>query len=133
MHKGFLKWGAAFGMLSVILGAMAAHTLKSKVAATELEIFETGVKYQFFHVFALLAVGMLFPYFNRKFLKIAGYCFLGGIFLFSGSLYGLMMVKWQALNGFNWLGPVTPVGGLLFIVGWLFMLISFFQKPVDNL
>lgn len=132
MHKGFLKWGALFGMLSVMLGAMAAHALKSKVGDQELQIFETGVKYQFYHAFALLAVGILYKFYNTRLLKIAGYCFIAGIFLFSGSLYGLMIVKAKSLDGFNWLGPVTPIGGLLFILGWVLMLAVFFQKPVDN-
>ncbi|MBS1927625.1 MAG: DUF423 domain-containing protein [Chitinophagaceae bacterium] len=132
MHKGFLKWGAVFGMLSVMLGAFAAHGLKQRIGVTELQVFETGVRYQFYHAFALIIVGILFQKFNSKLLKPAGYCFLGGICLFSGSLYGLVWTQAKGLAGFNWLGPVTPLGGLLFIMGWLLLLISFFQKPVDN-
>lgn len=132
MNKFFLTWGAIFGMLSVMLGAMAAHALKARVSEAELQIFETGVRYQFYHAFALILVGILCNFYRAKLLKYAGYFFIAGIVFFSGSLYGLMMVKASGLAGFNWLGPITPIGGMFFIAGWLFMLISFFQKPVDN-
>lgn len=132
MHRGFLRFGAVFGMLSVILGAMAAHTLKGKISAYSLDIFETAVKYQFYHAIALILTGILFRSFSGRLLKAAGWCFVIGIVFFSGSLYALAAVKATVQPGFRWLGPVTPIGGVFFIAGWALMLAAFFQKPVDN-
>ena len=132
MHRGFLKFGAFFSMLSVVLGAMAAHSLKDKISMYALNIFETAVKYQFYHAIALTLSGILIRFFPGRLMKAAGWCFVTGIVLFSGSLYALAAVKAAVQPGFRWLGPVTPVGGVFFIAGWLMMLAAFFKKPVDN-
>ncbi len=87
MHKGYIKTAAILGALSVALGAFAAHTLKGSVSDYALEIFETSVRYQFYHVFALLAVGILYKEFPNKTMVWAGRLFIAGIILFSGSLY----------------------------------------------
>ena len=87
MHKGFLKTAALLGSLSVMLGAFAAHGLKQILLPDELQIFETAVRYQFYHVFALLAVGILYKEFSKKLMQWAGKLFIAGIILFSGSLY----------------------------------------------
>lgn len=126
MHKGYLKTAAIIGALSVAMGAFAAHTLKQNISAHALEIFETGVKYQFYHVFALLVVGILFTPGN-KLLKWSGILFIAGIILFSGSLYILTAIKASAISGFDWVGAITPLGGLCFIAGWLCMATSFFK------
>ena len=125
MHKGFLKIAAVLGMLSVLMGAFAAHKLKEIMTADAVAIFETGVRYQFYHVFALLAVGMFYQYHRRNVLNWAGIFFIAGVVLFSGSLYLLTYVHASNLQGMKWVGPVTPIGGLCFIVGWVLLFFSF--------
>lgn len=117
MYKFFLKAAAIIGALSVMLGAFAAHSLKQILAADNLQVFETAVRYQFYHAFALMAVGILYKDFKNKFISWAGVLFIAGIFLFSGSLYLLCYVKQQALP-LNWIGAITPLGGGAFIAGW---------------
>lgn len=128
MHKGFLKAAAILGALSVAFGAFAAHILKQSISGYALEIFETAVKYQFYHVFGLLAVGIVYKEFPNKFLKWSGRLFIAGIILFSGSLYVLTAIKAAVLPGYNWVGAITPVGGLCFIIAWIFLFIGF--RPV---
>ncbi len=106
--------GAVSGLVAVALGAFAAHGLKSKLTPEMLTIFETGARYQMYHAFALLAAawaaggGAASPAPARA----AGWCFLAGTLLFSGSLYAL------ALTGLRKLGIVTPFGGVFFLAGW---------------
>ena len=128
MHKSFLKTAAIIGALSVAMGAFAAHTLKDLVSEYAMGIFETAVRYQFYHVFALLAVGILYQQFPGKMLKWAGRLFILGIILFSGSLYALAVVKGAVLPGFKWLGPITPLGGVCFIAGWICLFVGVFNK-----
>ena len=120
MHKGFLKTAAILGALSVALGAFAAHGLKEKLDTATLQIFETAVRYQFYHVFALLAAGILYKDFAGKLLSLAGKFFIAGIILFSGSLYLLCYTKYAGL-AMDWLGAITPLGGVAFIAGWLLL------------
>lgn len=120
MHKNFIKTAALLGALSVILGAFAAHRLKDILLSNELQIFETAVRYQFYHVFALLAVGILYKEFPGKTMVWAGRLFVAGILLFSGSLYVLCYVKHLALP-LNVVGAVTPFGGACFIAGWFLL------------
>ena len=127
MHKTFLKTAALAGALSVMLGAFAAHGLKQILSPENLQIFETAVRYQFYHVFALLAVGILYKEFPGKLLKWAGSLFIAGMFLFSGSLYLLCYVKHNELP-LNWLGAITPFGGAAFIGGWVLVSFSLFTK-----
>ena len=127
MHKTFLKTAALTGALSVLLGAFAAHGLKQILSLENLQIFETAVRYQFYHVFALLAVGILYKEFPGKILKWAGSLFIAGIILFSGSLYGLCYVKHNELP-LNWLGAITPFSGAAFIGGWVMLFVAFFKK-----
>ena len=128
MHKGFIKTAAILGFLSVILGAFAAHALKELLSDYAVNIFETGVRYQFYHVFALLAAGILYKEFPNKFIKWSGIFFITGIILFSGSLYFLTYVKGTVMPGYKWIGPITPIGGLFFILGWLFLFIGCFKN-----
>lgn len=127
MHKGFIKTAAFTGALSVILGAFAAHGLKQILAFDDLQIFETATRYQFYHVFALLAVGILYKEFPGKLMKWAGNLFIAGIILFSGSLYLLCYVKHNELP-FNWLGAITPFGGAAFIGGWLMLFLAVIKR-----
>lgn len=105
--------GAAAGALAVILGAFGAHGLKERVAADLLVIFETGVRYHMYHALALVAVGLASVRWSSGWLGAAGWCFLVGIVVFSGSLYIMTM------TGARWLGAITPIGGVAFILGWV--------------
>lgn len=128
MNKSFLITAALLGALSVVLGAFGAHALRSKMSSETLEIFETSVRYQFYHVFALLAVGILSQYFPGNFITWSGRLFIAGIILFCGSLYLLTFFKASGNQQMNWLGAITPFGGLCFISGWILLAISFFKK-----
>ena len=127
MHKTFLKTAALAGALSVMLGAFAAHSLKQILSLENLQVFETAVRYQFYHVFALLAVGILYKEFPGKLLKWAGSLFIAGMILFSGSLYLLCYVKHNELP-LNWLGAITPFGGVAFIGGWVTLFVALIKK-----
>jgi uncharacterized membrane protein YgdD (TMEM256/DUF423 family) len=124
MHKTFLLLGALFGGIAVILGAFAAHGLKKIVPADTVATFQTGVQYQMYHSFALLASGILFEKFPTKVIKWAGGCFVAGIILFSGSLYLLTALKATEQVGLDRVGIITPVGGVCFILGWLLLLMG---------
>lgn len=128
MHKGFLKTAAVLAAISVALGAFAAHGLKDMISLRAIAIFETAVRYQFYHVFALFVVAILYKDFSRKLLKYAGWCFMAGIILFSGSLYALTAVEGMVMPGYQWIGAITPFGGLFFIIGWILVLVSAFQR-----
>lgn len=117
MQKIFLSIAGILGLISVAIGAFGAHGLKKVLEHNgRLANFETAVKYQFYHVFALIAVALLMDKYNEKMMIYAGYSFIGGILIFSGSLYILSLT-----NITKW-GAVTPIGGLLFIVGWTLMI-----------
>ncbi len=121
MHKRFLITAAILGALTVAMGAFGAHGLKAIVPPEALTIYETGVKYQFYHVFALAITAILYEKYPSQTLINACACFIMGMLLFCGSLYVLTL---KAATGIEWLsfvGPVTPVGGLFFIVGWLLL------------
>lgn len=124
IHKPYLQIAAILGALSVALGAFAAHGLKEKVSADALQIFETGVRYQFYHVFALAVTGIVFPFAHQKRIKFAGILFLLGILLFSGSLYALTFAVNAGNTDLMKLGIITPFGGLCFIAGWLLLAFS---------
>lgn len=127
MHRGFIKTAALLGALSVFLGAFAAHGLKQMLSANNLQIFETAVRYQFYHVFALLAVGILYKEFSGKLMVWAGKLFIAGIILFSGSLYLLCYVKHSEMS-LNWLGAITPFGGAAFIAGWVMLFCAVLKR-----
>jgi uncharacterized membrane protein YgdD (TMEM256/DUF423 family) len=113
VYKTFLLIGAIFGFLGVALGAFGAHGLRNRLSAEMLAVFETGVRYQMYHVFALLAVGATAGHVGAvRLLTISGWSFIAGIVIFSGSLYAL------ALTGVTTWGAVTPIGGLAFLIGW---------------
>lgn len=111
--------GAIFGMLSVIFGAFGAHALKKTLSNEQLKSFETGVKYQMYHAIVLLVLG-----FNSEYTSQSIYwCFSIGILLFSFSIYGLVLSDAKGKK-IRFLGPITPVGGLLLIVGWVLIIIN---------
>jgi uncharacterized membrane protein YgdD (TMEM256/DUF423 family) len=113
MDRTFLLIGSILGFLGVALGAFGAHGLRSRVSAEMLAVFETGVRYHMYHVLALLIVAAAIGSIgSARLLVLAGWSFVGGILIFSGSLYAL------ALSDVRMLGAITPVGGLLFLIGW---------------
>ncbi len=127
MQKIFLRTAAITGAMAVALGAFGAHGLKKILDAELLPVFETAVRYQFYHVFALLGVGILYKEFPGKFMQWAGYLFITGMILFSGSLYLLCYVKHNQLS-LNWIGAITPFGGAAFIAGWLLLFAAINKK-----
>lgn len=127
MRKTFLRLGSLAALLAVVLGAFGAHSLKESLSAADLATFEIGVRYQFYHAFALLAVGLLLYLRRTSLLPWAAWLFLGGILLFSGSLYVLALSELLGIDA-SWVGPITPLGGLLFIGGWACLFLSTFQK-----
>jgi uncharacterized membrane protein YgdD (TMEM256/DUF423 family) len=124
MQRGFIRIAALLGALTVLLGAFAAHRLKQLVSPDLLDVFDTAVRYQFYHVFALLLTGILYRYGRKKTLRWAGIFFISGIILFCGSLYLITWVKTADIGGVDWLGPLTPLGGLCFVTGWILMAVG---------
>jgi uncharacterized membrane protein YgdD (TMEM256/DUF423 family) len=124
MPNLFLKFAAVAGALGVIAGAMLAHQLKKKMPEQALEIFETAVRYQFYHVFALLATGILSEKFPGSRIRQAGNFFIAGILLFSGSLYLISTLITFGKDIPFAIGILTPLGGVAFILGWIFLSIS---------
>jgi len=115
---------AAFaGALGVVLGAFGAHALRGSIEPRLIETFQTAVQYQLIHALALLLVSLTMGWLGQSLsFEISAYAFMAGIILFSGSLYGLVLTEMK------WLGPVTPLGGLCLIVGWLALLIGGFRQ-----
>lgn len=115
---------AAFaGALGVVLGAFGAHALRGSIEPRLIETFQTAVQYQLIHALALLLVSLTMGWLGQSLsFEISAYAFMAGIILFSGSLYGLVLTEMK------WLGPVTPVGGLCLIVGWLALLVGGFRQ-----
>jgi len=128
MHKGFLKTAAFIAALTVMLGAFAAHSMKGKIGDHALVTFETAVRYQFYHVFALFITSILYKDHPYSLVKWAGRFFIAGIILFCFSLYFLAIKQAFVQPGYNWVGAITPIGGVAFILGWLLLFISFFKK-----
>ena len=128
MNRNFLSVAALLGALCVVLGAFAAHSLKTMASPETVAVFETGVRYQFYHVFALLIVALLSERFSNKWMIWAGNAFITGIILFSGSLYLLTALKVAENTHMQYVGVATPVGGLFFILGWVFLWLGVKQK-----
>ncbi|MGB2868754.1 MAG: DUF423 domain-containing protein [Bacteroidota bacterium] len=118
----FLILGSISAFLAVALGAFGAHALKSTLSPEMLTVFETGVRYQMYHSFALFVVGWALEKYPQPLFSIAGWLFVAGILLFSGSLYSL------ALSGIRWLGAITPFGGLSFLAGWFVLGVGFWKS-----
>ena len=123
MQKFVLLTAAGLGALSVMIGAFGAHALRAALEASErLETFETAVKYQFYHTLALLAIGLLMYQIPDKWLYYAALAMIGGILIFSGSLYIL------CITGVRWLGAITPIGGVLMIAGWVMLFLVVYRR-----
>ena len=116
-------FASAGGGVAILLGAFGAHGLKGRIEERLIDAFQTGVQYQIYHCLALLIISILMREGGRNLaLDLASYAFMLGVLLFSGSLYLL------ALTNIKWLGPITPIGGLCFILGWSALLFSCFQS-----
>ena len=132
MSKRFIQYAAILGALSVALGAFGAHALKKIVEADAVATFETGVRYQFYHTFALLAIGILYRRMPTKIMEWAGILFISGIILFSGSLYLLTYLNATETVGLKGVGAITPLGGLCFIAGWICLFIQSLKPSVHR-
>ncbi len=129
MHKNYIATAAIFGGLAVVLGAFGAHGLEGLTKDEKiLHGFQTGVQYQMYHALALLVVALLYEKFPARWLTWAATCFIAGTLLFSGSLYLLTFLKLQESSAVKFAGPVTPVGGVFFIAGWLFLLLAAIKR-----
>jgi len=126
MSRNFFLLGAVFAGLSVAAGAFGAHSLKAIIPADMLVVFETAARYQMYHALALMIVGGMLPPVPKRGLQVAGWCFVIGIVLFSGSLYVL------AVTAMRWVGAITPLGGAAFLTGWLALAWSLWQKKNDE-
>ena len=122
MVRNIIITAAVFAAVAVLLGAMGAHALKNLIAPDKLLSFETGVRYQFYHSIALLAIAGLQHNFKSKFYNYSALFFVIGIVLFSGSIYLLSIRELINIPHLIILGPVTPFGGISFIIGWLFLI-----------
>jgi len=120
VNKTFLLVGALFAFLGVAFGAFGAHGLRGRLSPEMLAVFETGVRYQMYHALAILLVGLMMAPMGGWAIHTAGWAFVVGIVLFSGSLYLL------ALTGTTMFGAITPLGGLAFLVGWGCLIIAGF-------
>lgn len=129
MHKKYLAAGAFTAGLAVALGAFGAHGLQ-KLTSDEkiLHGFQTGVQYQFYHALALLLLGIMRAHMPVKSLRGPATFFIAGIILFSGSLYLLTWLKLQESGAVKFVGPLTPLGGVCFIAGWLLLLVAVLSK-----
>jgi len=120
--------GALFGLLAVVFGAFGAHALKKTLSESQLKSFDTGVKYQMYHAILLLVLGFNLG-FTTALEKNMAYCFIAGVFLFSFSIYGLSIGASKG-KSLKFLGPVTPLGGLLLIMGWGLLFYSFIANLI---
>lgn len=118
MDRLFFTIGAASAFLAVGGGAFGAHALRAQLSPESLAIFETAARYQMYHAFGLLAVAWAASRWPGSWAHRAGWLFMIGTVLFSGSLYAL------ALTGVRWLGAVTPLGGVAFLAGWLCLILA---------
>jgi uncharacterized membrane protein YgdD (TMEM256/DUF423 family) len=121
MDRVFISIGAISGLLAVAAGAFGAHALRERLSVSALDTFQTGAQYQMYHALATVAVGILLARFSidgSAWLGAAGWLFVAGTLLFSGSLYLL------ALTDVRWLGAITPLGGVAFLLGWLALAIG---------
>lgn len=128
MQKLFLIIGTVLSGLAVALGAFGAHGLKRLVDAETVAIYQTGVQYQMYHALALLAIGLLADRMENSFVHYAGFLFIGGIVFFSGSLYLIASLKAMNKVVSTGIGIMTPIGGMLFIMGWMMLLFALLKK-----
>lgn len=122
MKELILTVGGVYGGLSVLFGAFGAHALKKHFTPELLQSYETGVKYQMYHALILILSGLMFPFIETSQI-VMGWCFIIGVFLFSFSIYGLTLSSASGKK-LKMLGPVTPLGGLLLLIGWILFTVN---------
>jgi uncharacterized membrane protein YgdD (TMEM256/DUF423 family) len=120
-QKNILLLGVVMAATAVISGAFGAHGLKKIVTPEQLDIFKTGVQYQFYHAIGLILVGLIAQHIEHNFIRKAASMFFFGILAFSGSLYIMTLFYAQNTEGPKWIGAITPIGGALFIAGWIML------------
>jgi uncharacterized membrane protein YgdD (TMEM256/DUF423 family) len=118
MSRPFWILGCTLAFIGVAAGAFGAHALRARLPESLIAIFETGVRYQMYHSLALLLVALAAAHLPGRLVHTAGWLFVAGILVFSGSLYLL------AISGVRWLGAITPLGGLAFLAGWLLLALA---------
>jgi uncharacterized membrane protein YgdD (TMEM256/DUF423 family) len=123
MNKRIIVTASIFGILAVVFGAFGAHSLKTQVNSSDLQIWKTAVDYQFYHTFALIFLST-FSRFKKGLINLSFWFFVLGIIFFSGSLYLLATKSLMNTPLISILGPVTPIGGLFFILGWISLLLA---------
>lgn len=121
MGKHLLSISFVLGAIAVAFGAFGAHALRDLVDEKAIQTWQTAVQYHFYHLFALALTGMLLKQDANSWYKGAGYLFIAGIIIFSGSLYTMTLLKATGATSVNWLGAITPIGGVCFIAGWLLL------------
>ena len=122
MKNLFFAFGSGFSLLSVVFGAFGAHALEEKLSPKMLDTFEVAVRYQMYHGIGLILVAWALSQWQNSLTTAAGWCFIAGILIFSGSLYIL------SLTNTSWLGAITPIGGLAFVAGWGCLIITAFRQ-----
>jgi uncharacterized membrane protein YgdD (TMEM256/DUF423 family) len=128
MDKQFLSISFILGAIAVAFGAFGAHALREMVDEKAIQTWQTAVQYHFYHLFAIALTGILLKEGVNVWYKRAGYFFITGILVFSGSLYIMTLLKATGATSVNWLGAITPIGGVCFIAGWLFLLLGVRKK-----
>lgn len=126
MSRIFLMLGALFAFLGVAAGAFGAHSLRDVVSSHYLNVFETGVRYQMYHAIGLLITGLMLDRREDTYIRFAGWMFVTGILLFSGSLYIL------SLTGKSWVGAITPFGGVSLLAGWFLLMLGIFTSSKNK-
>lgn len=129
----YIKTGFAIAAFCVLLGAFASHFLKDLLGESELAIFDTGTKYLFYHALAIIIISLNNRKFNQSILDLSVFLFLGGMVFFTGSLYLLSTrVIWGG-DSYEWLGALTPIGGVLFISGWFLLIVKGLKNNADKI
>ena len=119
MAKKFILWGLILGGIAVVLGALGAHALKPHLSTAQLDSFETGVRYQMYHSLLLMILSTQSKIIDRLLLTLL----IMGVVLFSFSIYLLNLKELISIEAINYLGPITPIGGLLLISSWFILII----------
>lgn len=127
-QKNTLTIIGVLGAIAVILGAFGAHSLKAVLSESQLATFETGVRYHYYHTFAIFGVFLLEQKLPTKKINLINTLFLIGIFLFSGSIYLLACKDILGIENLKFLGPITPIGGTFFIIGWILLATASLKK-----
>ncbi|MGE0561488.1 MAG: DUF423 domain-containing protein [Flavobacteriales bacterium] len=128
MDKSTLIKGAALGCVAVIFGALGAHALKNYLTPNQLNSFETGVRYQMYHAILLVSLALFIKKSTSKYISTAINLMFFGVILFSGSIYLLTLKSMFTLEFLKFAGPITPIGGILLVVGWLLLIIEGLKK-----